>query len=88
MEDKSANVRLTKVNLQQGISTSFHPVYACQGRMEDKSSNVRKAAMQLLMTLLHFNPFGPVLEEPRLAATLDAHAAKLQVQLWLGVDVG
>ena len=52
----------------------------CEGRMEDKSSNVRKAAMQLLMTLLQFNPFGPVLEEPRLAATLAAHAAKLQVR--------
>jgi condensin complex subunit 1 len=53
----------------------------CEGRMEDKSSNVRKAAMQLLMTLLQFNPFGPVLEEPRLAATLAAHAAKLQVRM-------
>ena len=47
--------------------------------MEDKSSNVRKAAMQLVMTLLQYNPFGPVLDEPRLVATLSAHAAKLQV---------
>ena len=48
--------------------------------MEDKSSNVRKAAMQLVMTLLQYNPFGPVLDEPRLVATLAAHAAKLQAR--------
>ena len=50
--------------------------------MEDKSSNVRKAAMQLVMTLLQYNPFGPVLDEPRLVATLSAHAAKLQVSAY------
>ena len=54
--------------------------------MEDKSSNVRKAAMQLVMTLLQYNPFGPVLDEARLVATLTAHAAKLQVPVHLALE--
>jgi len=36
--------------------------------------------MHLVMALLQYNPFGPTLEEPRLAATLDAHQRKLDVR--------
>ena len=52
----------------------------CAGRLEDKAATVRKAAMQLAMALLQYNPFGPALEGARLAATLDAHQRKLDVR--------
>ncbi|CAL8472231.1 g11773 [Coccomyxa elongata] len=48
------------------------------GRLEDKSSIVRRAALQLLMALLLFNPFGAQLPEACFAASLAEYKAKLQ----------
>lgn len=50
------------------------------GRLEDKSSIVRRAALQLLMALLLFNPFGAQLPEACFAASLAEYKAKLQVE--------
>ena len=49
------------------------------GRLEDKSSVVRKAALQLLAALLLYNPFGGELPEGRFEASLTEWKAKLQV---------
>ncbi len=49
------------------------------GRLEDKSSIVRKAALQLLAALLLYNPFGGELPEGRFEASLTEWKAKLQV---------
>ena len=49
------------------------------GRLEDKSSIVRKAALQLLAALLLYNPFGGELPEGRFEASLTEWRAKLQV---------
>ena len=49
------------------------------GRLEDKSSIVRKAALQLLTALLLYNPFGGELPEGRFEASLTEWKAKLQV---------
>jgi len=43
------------------------------GRLEDKSSLVRKEAMRLLQALMLHNPFGPSLPVDRFAATLGTH---------------
>ena len=51
----------------------------CAGRLEDKSSIVRKAALQLLAALLQYNPFGGELPEGRFEASLAEWKAKLQV---------
>ena len=51
------------------------------GRLEDKSSIVRKAALQLLAALLQYNPFGGELPEGRFEASLAEWKAKLQVCL-------
>ena len=51
------------------------------GRLEDKSSLVRKAALQLLGELLASNPFGPQLPEADFAASLAHFRARLQVRL-------
>ena len=51
----------------------------CTGRLEDKSSIVRKAALQLLRALLLYNPFGGELPEGRFEASLTEWRAKLQV---------
>ncbi|KAK9839654.1 hypothetical protein WJX81_003584 [Elliptochloris bilobata] len=48
------------------------------GRLEDKSSLVRKAALQLLGELLASNPFGPRLPEADFAASLAEYKARLQ----------
>jgi len=50
------------------------------GRLEDKSSIVRRAALQLLMALLLYNPFGARLPEACFAASLAEYKAKLQVR--------
>ena len=50
------------------------------GRLEDKSSIVRRAALQLLMALLLYNPFGAQLPEACFAASLAEYKAKLQVR--------
>lgn len=49
------------------------------GRLEDKAALVRKAAIQMLMSLLHCNPFGPSLPEDRYSASLDHFKRRLQV---------
>ncbi len=49
------------------------------GRLEDKSSIVRKAALQLLAALLQYNPFGGELPEGRFEASLAEWTTKLQV---------
>lgn len=53
------------------------------GRLEDKSSIVRRAALQLLTALLLYNPFGAQLPEACFAASLAEYRAKLQVTLHL-----
>lgn len=49
------------------------------GRLEDKSANVRKAALQLLATLLLNNPFGPQLPADKFTVTLEDHKKQLKV---------
>jgi hypothetical protein len=48
------------------------------GRLEDKGSLVRKSALQLLTTLLQFNPFGPSLRTGPFEATLGQYKEKLR----------
>lgn len=48
------------------------------GRLEDKSAIVRKSALQLLITMLHHNPFGPQLRTSMFEATLEKYKEKLQ----------
>lgn len=62
------------------------------GRLQDKSSNVRKAAVQLLTTLLQSNPFaaklgtaeleGKLVEEERKLAALCPEEARDPVESW------
>ena len=59
----------------------------CTGRLEDKSSIVRKAALQLLTALLLYNPFGGELPEGRFEASLTEWKAKLQV-IHMALPVG
>lgn len=47
------------------------------GRLEDKSSLVRKEALRLLQSLMLHNPFGPSLPSDRFAASLATHKAML-----------
>ena len=54
------------------------------GRLEDKSANVRKAALQLLATLLLNNPFGPQLPADKFTVSLEEHKQRLKV--WLIAD--
>lgn len=48
------------------------------GRLEDKSAIVRKSALQLLITMLQHNPFGPQLRTSTFEATLEKYKEKLQ----------
>ena len=48
------------------------------GRLRDKSSNVRKAAVQLLTTLLESNPFAAKLGTSDLEMKLKEEEAKLK----------
>ncbi|BAF22440.1 condensin-1 complex subunit CAP-D2 isoform X2 [Oryza sativa Japonica Group] len=48
------------------------------GRLEDKSAIVRKSALQLLITMLQHNPFGPQLRTATFEATLERYKEKLQ----------
>ncbi|XP_015695348.1 condensin complex subunit 1 isoform X1 [Oryza brachyantha] len=48
------------------------------GRLEDKSAIVRKSALQLLITMLQHNPFGPQLRTTTFEATLEKYKEKLQ----------
>lgn len=47
------------------------------GRLEDKSAVVRKSALNLLTTLLQYNPFGPQLRTSTFEATLEKYKEKL-----------
>ncbi|KAG6694385.1 hypothetical protein I3842_09G045800 [Carya illinoinensis] len=47
------------------------------GRLEDKSSIVRKSALNLLITMLQHNPFGPQLRIASFEATLEQYKKKL-----------
>ncbi|XP_022158546.1 condensin complex subunit 1 [Momordica charantia] len=47
------------------------------GRLEDKSAIVRKSALQLLITMLQHNPFGPQLRLASFEATLEQYKKKL-----------
>ncbi|KAL6778710.1 hypothetical protein ACKKBF_B04955 [Auxenochlorella protothecoides x Auxenochlorella symbiontica] len=49
------------------------------GRLEDKSSLVRREALRLLQCLLLHNPFGPALPVGAFAASLASHRAALEV---------
>ncbi|PVH65372.1 hypothetical protein PAHAL_2G476200 [Panicum hallii] len=48
------------------------------GRLEDKSAIVRKSALQLLITMLQHNPFGPQLKTSTFEATLEKYKEKLE----------
>ncbi|KAI8101453.1 hypothetical protein M9435_001559 [Picochlorum sp. BPE23] len=48
------------------------------GRLEDKSSLVRKEAMRLMGCLMLHNPFGPSLPLDKFVASLDIHSAMLE----------
>jgi len=48
------------------------------GRLEDKSAIVRKSALQLLITMLQHNPFGPQLKNSSFEATLEKYKEKLE----------
>ncbi|KAG0453440.1 hypothetical protein HPP92_024744 [Vanilla planifolia] len=48
------------------------------GRLEDKSAIVRKSALNLLITMLQHNPFGPQLRVAIFQATLEKYKEKLQ----------
>ncbi|XP_020273026.1 condensin complex subunit 1 isoform X1 [Asparagus officinalis] len=48
------------------------------GRLEDKSAMVRKSALNLLITMLQHNPFGPQLRVAAFEATLEKYKQKLK----------
>lgn len=48
------------------------------GRLEDKAAIVRKSALQLLATLLQYNPFGPQLRTASFEATLEKYKTQLE----------
>ena len=48
------------------------------GRLEDKAAIVRKSALQLLSTLLKYNPFGPQLRTAAFEATLSKYKGQLE----------
>ncbi|MCO5559135.1 hypothetical protein L7F22_012727 [Adiantum nelumboides] len=48
------------------------------GRLEDKAAIVRKSALQLLTTLLQYNPFGPQLRTTAFEATLEKYKTQLE----------
>ncbi|MCO5547427.1 hypothetical protein L7F22_000876 [Adiantum nelumboides] len=48
------------------------------GRLEDKAAIVRKSALQLLTTLLQYNPFGPQLRTAAFEATLEKYKTQLE----------
>lgn len=48
------------------------------GRLEDKSAIVRKSALQLLITMLQHNPFGPQLRTATFEGTLEKYKERLQ----------
>ena len=50
------------------------------GRLEDKSSLVRKEALRLLQQLMLHNPFGPALPAARFVASLEVHRKMLEVR--------
>lgn len=49
------------------------------GRLEDRSAIVRKSALNLLITMLQHNPFGPQLRVEIFRATLEKYKEKLRV---------
>ena len=55
------------------------------GRLGDKAALVRKAAMNLLATMLGFNPFAPTLPSAAFADSLAEYEAKLE-EPWLPED--
>jgi hypothetical protein len=48
------------------------------GRLEDKGAIVRKSALHLLSTLLHYNPFGSSLRSAPFEGTLEQYKQKLE----------
>ena len=50
------------------------------GRLSDKASVVRRAAMQLVGTLLTYNPFGPSLPVESLEGSLQSYAERLEAE--------
>ncbi|KAF7403509.1 hypothetical protein HZH68_006303 [Vespula germanica] len=51
---------------------------ACISRLQDKSANVRKQALQLLRTLLQSNPFAAKLEEIEFSKSVEREKIKLK----------
>ena len=56
----------------------LHPPHLRAGRLEDKSSLVRKEALRLLQSLLLHNPFGPALPVAAFEASLAVHRRWLE----------
>lgn len=55
-----------------------HVLELAAGRLQDKSSNVRKAVKRLLTTLLESNPFAAKLQTEELELKLREEEAKLK----------
>jgi len=60
------------------LARQHHVLELAAGRLQDKSSNVRKAAVQLLTTLLESNPFAAKLQTEELELKLREEDAKLK----------
>jgi len=60
------------------LARQHHVLELAAGRLQDKSSNVRKAAVQLLTTLLESNPFAAKLQTEELELKLREEEAKLK----------
>jgi len=60
------------------LARQHHVLELAAGRLQDKSSNVRKAAVQLLTTLLESNPFAAKLQTEELELKLKEEDAKLK----------
>jgi len=60
------------------LSRQHHVLELAAGRLQDKSSNVRKAAVQLLTTLLESNPFAAKLQTEELEIKLREEETRLK----------
>lgn len=60
------------------LARQHHVLELAAGRLQDKSSNVRKAAVQLLTTLLESNPFAAKLQTEELELKLREEEGKLK----------
>jgi condensin complex subunit 1 len=77
--DKSSYTRSKVLQTWANLCVERNLVaHVAAGRLEDKAAIVRKGALQLLTTLLQFNPFGPSLRAGPFEATLEQYKEKLK----------